>query len=85
LRMAPHFQQSQVLIRIFSEPQAMFFQTDRFSIFVSSQVNSRRQISIFKDFSKRDSRITNRFNKYPPRRGASAGTIGRAHKTSFFP
>jgi len=48
LRVAPHFQQSQVLIRIFSE-----LQIDRFSIFVFSQVKSQRQISIFKDFQRR--------------------------------
>lgn len=30
LRVAPHFQQSQIIMRIFSEPQVMFLQTNRF-------------------------------------------------------
>jgi len=72
---APDFQRSQVLIRVFSEPQVMCFQTDIFSIFVFSQVNSQRKISIFKDFSKkifflkRDSRITKKLHNYPPGEG----------------
>lgn len=71
---APHFQQSQILIRIFSKPEVMFFHTDVFSTFFLTG-EFPTEISYVSDISKNllcskgFLRVTARFMKIAPREG----------------